>query len=385
MSVNNNFRFQKQKDMEDLFIGKLSDVPDNVSYLSQSPSEQVRQTDIGMLWNSTLQHLRITSYQEQSYYEDYFMTTSYSNKIQEMQLNQAIKLSKLCEGAGSKTLVEIGCGDGSFLLHASNYFDHVIGIEPSKKFAESALSKGLIIKNLYVTEDADLDLNQVSAFVSRQVFEHLTDPLDCLLGIRKILKPGAVGLIEVPNGYNAFRKGNFFEFFPDHVHYYSVNSLVALATAAGFNVISCGETFGGDYLEIWVRFDNDQQQWLGKMNKMALDIQENINAWVSRYPNKSRAIFGCGAKTLSIIAKDSLFYSQNFDFVIDSDPNKHDRFVPNTSLRVVSPLSNDLVGLDSILILALSYKEEIVNLLRARLGTSVNLLTLNIDGSILEV
>jgi hypothetical protein len=100
MSVNNNFRFQKQKDMEDLFIGKLSDVPDNVSYLSQSPSEQVRQTDIGMLWNSTLQHLRITSYQEQSYYEDYFMTTSYSNKIQEMQLNQAIKLSKLCEGGG---------------------------------------------------------------------------------------------------------------------------------------------------------------------------------------------------------------------------------------------------------------------------------------------
>jgi hypothetical protein len=98
MSVNNNFRFQKQKDMEDLFIGKLSDVPDNVSYLSQSPSEQVRQTDIGMLWNSTLQHLRITSYQEQSYYEDYFMTTSFSNMIQEMQLNQAIKLSKLCEG-----------------------------------------------------------------------------------------------------------------------------------------------------------------------------------------------------------------------------------------------------------------------------------------------
>lgn len=261
----------------------------------------------------------------------------------------------------------------------------MIGIEPSKKFAEVALSKGLLIKNLYVTENTDLDLREVSAFVSRQVFEHLTDPLDCLLGIKKMLKPGAVGLIEVPNGYNAFRNGNFFEFFPDHVHYYSVNSLVALATAAGFNVISCGETFGGDYLEIWVRFDNDQQRWFGKMSKMALDIQENINAWVSSYPDKSRAIFGCGAKTLSIIAKDSLFYSKNFDFVIDSDPNKHSRFVPNTSLRVVSPLSNDLVELDSILILALSYKEEIVNLLRARLGTSVELLTLNIDGSIIKV
>lgn len=384
MSADNNFRFLRLNDMEDLFIGKLSNVPDNVSYLSEAPNNQVRHTDIGLLWNSYLQHLRITSYQEQSYYEDYFMTTSYSNKIQEMQLDQAIKLAKLC-GKGSNSLVEIGCGDGSFLLHASKWFDHVIGIEPSKKFAEVALSKGLIIKNLYVTENTDLDLREVSAFVSRQVFEHLTDPLDCLLGIKKMLKPGAVGLIEVPNGYNAFRNGNFFEFFPDHVHYYSVNSLVALATAAGFNVISCGETFGGDYLEIWVRLDNDQQGWFGKMSKMALDIQENINAWVSGDPDKSRAIFGCGAKTLSIIAKDSLFYSKNFDFVIDSDPNKHSRFVPNTSLRVVSPLSNDLVELDSILILALSYKEEIVNLLRARLGTSVELLTLNIDGSIIKV
>lgn len=98
MSAYNNFRFLRLNDMEDLFIGKLSNVPDNVSYLSETPNNQVRQTDIGMLWNSYLQHLRITSYQEQSYYEDYFMTTSYSNKIQEMQLDQAIKLANLCGG-----------------------------------------------------------------------------------------------------------------------------------------------------------------------------------------------------------------------------------------------------------------------------------------------
>jgi SAM-dependent methyltransferase len=366
----------------------MHSVPENVSHLAEKQNEEVPLANIGLLWDSYIQHVHITNYQDQSYYGDYFMTTSYSKVMQDLQLDQAVKLFRLVKervGGGDLTLVEVGCGDGSFLVHASKYFDNVIGIEPSKTFANAAESKGFKIINDYVTNENNLGVENFSSFASRQVFEHLPDPLNCLLGIKRLLKPGAVGIIEVPNGYKAFRKGNFFEFFPDHVNYYSVNSLVALATAAGFNVISCNESFGGDYLELWVSFDLNQENWVNKMNDMKKSTHRNITDWVNNDLNKSRAIFGCGAKTLSIIVEDSLFFSKHFKYIIDSDPTKQGKFVPNTPLKIVAPNEIEGSDLDSILILALSYKEEIANSLRKQLGSNKKLFTLDLDGSIVTI
>ena len=342
--------------------------------------------NISLQWNEDIQHLRITNYQEPSYYDEYFMTTSYSSSMQEMQENQAKRLAQLVESnfgiLPSKSLIEIGCGDGSFLVHAAKHFDEVFGVEPSRKFAVAAESKGFRVLNEYVTRDSQPVGATVTAFVSRQVFEHLPDPLDCLLGIRNLLKDGAIGLIEVPNGYEAFRKGNFFEFFPDHVNYYSINSLTALASTAGFNVISCAESFGGDYLELWVRLDKNHLKWVEKMNEMTSNILANIAAWVDGNAEKSVGIFGCGAKTLSIISKNPRYFSSHFRCVIDSDPNKQGKYVPNTSLAVVSPLEAPEIKLDAILILALSYKNEIVNQLRQLLGQEIQIASIDQHGKI---
>lgn len=386
MKIGKSFEFPTQSNHSHSTIGNLTDVPENVSFLSEHPSQSVPRANISLQWNEDIQHLRITNYQEPSYYDEYFMTTSYSDSMQEMQENQARKLARLVESnfgvLPSKSLVEIGCGDGSFLMHAAKYFDEVLGVEPSRKFAAAAENKGFRVLNEYVTRDSAPTSSRAHAFVSRQVFEHLPDPLDCLLGIRNLLSDGAIGLIEVPNGYAAFRKGNFFEFFPDHVNYYSVNSLVALASTAGFNVISCAESFGGDYLELWVRLDKNHPKWVEKMNGMTTDIFASISAWVDFNAEKSVAIFGCGAKTLSIISKNPEYFSKQFTCVIDSDPNKQGKYIPNTSLLVESPSNTPNIKLDAILILALSYRDEIAKQLRQLLGTEIRIASLDEFGKI---
>ncbi len=330
----------------------------------------------------------IQNYQPPSYYEDYVMTASYSARMQALQSCQAEKLRQLCDcGPTEGALIEIGCGDGSFLKHAQAHFARVVGIEPSRRFADEAMAKGFDVLLGYVSHDSLLTNATFDCFVSRQVFEHLPDPVDVLRGIRRMLKPGAVGLIEVPNGLRALRLKRFFEFFPDHVNYYSVNSLVALASSSGFTVLGCNEAFGGDYLELWLRNDVDVDSWFQEMRHRREAICSALLE-VVRTPSwaeKRIAVWGAGAKTLSIFSAFSQEFARRIDCVIDSDPHKHGRFIPNTPIPVLSPGEGICRNPDVVLVLALSYREEIATIIREEISDHCLIMTLDDLGNVVQL
>lgn len=368
--------------------GSIDLVPEKVSYLTKGPNEKVPSCRIGFKWHAKSQHTVIENFQPPSYYEDYLMTTTSSRSIQALQLSQVKKLVSSYKPAGIlSSLVEIGCGDGSFMRHANASIPRVVGIEPSHRFAAEAIRAGMHVINGYVSATSLLTEEKFDSFVSRQVFEHLPDPLDVLIGIRNMLNLGAVGLIEVPNGIRALRMKRFFEFFPDHVNYYSVNSLVALASDAGFNVIGCQEIFNGDYLELLVRYDVCQEYWFSEMVNNRHSVIDNLNKEVSNLETSGKkvAIFGCGAKTLCILAASPSKLREKIVCVIDSDPHKHGMFVPNSNIPVVSIDDAKQLSLDVVVILALSYREEIEAIIRGQLINCERIATLDDSGNIVNM
>ena len=154
---------------------------------------------------------------------------------------------------------------------------------------------------------------------------------------------------------------------------------------AGFNVISCGESFNGDYLELWVKVNLYQDSWVTKMNESQQIITENLRKWTLAQNNHKIAIFGCGAKTISIITQDPLFFSDYIELIIDSDPNKQNKFVPNSSLKVYSLEDQEVRSINSFLILALSYTDEILKQINDHIGDKVNIYTLNSLGKVIKL
>ena len=373
-------------------VGSLDRVPLNVSYLADSADYKLSSDKIDLNWNREIQHLHIgdnISAKEGKYYDNYLMTTSYSESIQKLQKHQLERLISIYEEKEGppESLIEVGCGDGSFLKHAINKISKLVGVEPSARFSAPATKQGYKIINGYVNASSKLTEDYFDSFVSRQVFEHLPDPLDVLLGIKAMLNPGAVGLIEVPNGYKAVRKKRFYEFFPDHINYYSVNSLVALASEAGFNVINCQEVFNGDYLELWVR--NDTNDLFKKsLNDLIIEREKVCNNLLKKIKslssNKKVMIFGCGAKTLSIFSGFTENISEYIDGVIDSDPNKQGLYIPNTSIQVFSLTECLKRKPDVVIILALSYLDEIAKIIEKKIPEVV-LLSLDKSNSIIEL
>jgi len=368
-------------------LGQLSNVPFNVSYLGVEPNEVLQTSQIALTWHPEVRHISISNFQTEEYYEDYFMTTTYSSSMQELQMNQVRRFVELSKGKNHVgSLIEIGCGDGSFLNHAKNSFARVVGIEPSNRFAEAARKNSHQVLGGYVQSNLPLTTEKFDFFVSRQVFEHLSSPLDCLIGIRQMLNVDAIGLIEVPNGYKAFREGRYFEFFPDHVNYYSVNSLVSLASRAGFNVISCGEAFNGDYLEMWVSLDATATEYFKTMQEHQLKVIDSIRVWGFSNQNKNlNVIFGCGAKTLSIVAQEPETFEKFFKFAIDSDPNKIGKFIPNTDIEIVGLQDPRLSNSIHFWILALSYVTEIADLIHQEILHPHHVLTFDSDLCVIEV
>jgi SAM-dependent methyltransferase len=371
-----------------MHAGAMDCVPENVSFLAPDANTPIPLSKIGFKWHAQSQHVVIENFQPPSYYEDYIMTATYSKKMQVLQRSQMESLVGLhASETGPRSFVEIGCGDGSFMKYARQCVDRVLGIEPSQRFAEEAVRDGFEVLIGYVGSETSLTDEKFDSFASRQVFEHLPDPVDVLKGIRSMLNPGAVGLIEVPNGQRALRLSRFFEFFPDHVNYYSVNSLVALASTVELNVISCNEGFGGDYLELWVRYEPEVQSWFSDMVTHREQVCGALAHKVVELTKTGQrlAIWGCGAKTLSILAACPPELHENISCIIDSDPHKRGLYVPNTNIQVISPAEAASTTLDVVLILALSYREEIAATVRQTIRSCKSIITLDDHGCIHEI
>jgi SAM-dependent methyltransferase len=378
MMKNKNFIFEYDRKIE------IDDMPANVSQLKQSAENVSDYVKTVIYINSTYKHIFLMPDLGEDYYDEYLMTASCSNKMQIHQNNQAKKLSVISNG---ENFIEVGCGDGSFLTHASKYFTSVIGIEPSKVFAREAKSKGFKIITGYVKKDTGISQKKYDAFASRQVFEHLENPLDVLIGISNNLKEGAVGLIEVPNGLRSFIESRYYDFFPDHSQYYSVASLVKLATDAGFIVLSCNTSFNDDYLELWLKYEPDfdkfGEQLIAIRKKTALEINKRFEKWFES--NKKVAIWGVGAKTLSIMPLIDRDNKKKIVFAIDSDPHKHGKYIPNTSICVCDPKFLNKEPVDIVFVLALSYREEIKEQILSIVKKDIEIWTIDNNANITKI
>lgn len=366
-------------------IFSLKYVPHNVSEISTFPNYTFPTPTINFNFTPEIFHTKISNGTTQDYYENYFMTTDFQSptriKLSQNQIDRIVEI----KGKGCSFL-EIGCGIGDFLKMAKPNFSRVVGIEPSKRYAEEAKKNGLEVVNDYA-DNPNLSVNgKFDAFGSRQVFEHVPNPVAVLSSIKRFLNYGAVGFIEVPNGYRALREGRFYEFFPDHIQYYSANSLVSLATICGFSVIECKETLNSDYLELWMRYDNNNYQ------KMFLNIAtvrdkicNEIHYFIDKNNGKSIALWGVGAKTLSLFSYDYPYLNSKIKYVIDDDTYKDGKYIPNTPIPIVSSDKLKELNIDIIIIMALSFREVIKNKILSILPSYKEIYTIDNNHKIVRI
>jgi len=134
-------------------------------------------------------------------------------------------------------LLDLGCGNGSFLLRARNAGWVVVGIDFDPKAVDVARSKGLDVRlgGVDVLEPSSEKFDVVTL---SHVIEHVHHPVKVLQSCYELLKPGGFLWIETPNitseGYRQFGPNWFHLDPPRHLVLFTLESLRSTLSKVGF-------------------------------------------------------------------------------------------------------------------------------------------------------
>ena len=160
------------------------------------------------------------------------------------------------------SILDIGCGWAQALLFFKKKGLECYGFDPAIEAVQYGCKKGLNIKHagldgMDVFEGKKFDI--VTMF---NVLEHLADPVKALKQIKKILKPKGVLVVDVPNEFNDFQLAgrdihnlkNWWIAPPNHLNYFSKDSLVKLLESLSFSSKICESSFP---LEMFLLFGDN--------------------------------------------------------------------------------------------------------------------------------
>ena len=138
-------------------------------------------------------------------------------------------------------LLDFGCGWGFFLGVARERGWEPYGLDPLPGHAVHARAKFGATVVTDILRDDTFPPNFFDAITAFQVFEHLPDPAGDLARLHRMLKPGGVILIEIPNidTWSARLLGpRHRHFVQDHLTFFSARTLALLLEKHGFQVLN---------------------------------------------------------------------------------------------------------------------------------------------------
>ncbi len=171
---------------------------------------------------------------------------------------RAKKLRRLTSG---DSLLEIGCGPGDFLRGArSAAFTTIVGVEPGDGEAEYTRSLGFDIYNKMFLE-VDFADARFDVIVSRQVIEHVLDPIEFLSAATRLLRPGGCIMLETPcsSHIKARLAGKNWRYLwpPWHLNLFNESSFEALFERCGLKRVSFRRHIRKTYITAIARLASD--------------------------------------------------------------------------------------------------------------------------------
>ena len=284
-------------------------------------------------------------------------------------------------------VVDIGSNDGILLKPFLRKGFRVLGIEPAGKIAKLANKQGITTITKFFSADLARNLvkkyGQADLVTATNVFAHIDNLDEVMRGVKLLLKPDGVFLVEVAYLRDLVKKNLFDLVYHEHVCYWAVGSMKVLAERLGMKIFRVERvpTHGGS---IRVLMKLKTGKWQIEANVASLIYQEKILGLtkIAIYKGLARRIkqnkqklkklllklkhqgkvivgFGAPAKGNTLLN----YFKINktiLDYIVDDSPYKQGLYTPGTHIPLLAPEKIYQNKPDYVLILAWNFAESIM-------------------------
>lgn len=292
-----------------------------------------------------------------------------------------------------KDLIEIGCGQGEFLIQLCALGNNRgVGFDPAyvaDRLDTPARKHLTFVKDFYSEEYAHYQGDFVCC---KMTLEHIFNTEQFVSTVRRSIgdRPDTIVFFQIPNAQYVLSELAFWDIYYEHCSYFSKGSLARLFRRSGFDVMSLSTDYDDQYLMIEARPQRgaaqspplDDEDDMATLKHEVAHFRERVMTRRQEWKETVRSfaqrgerviVWGGGSKAVAFLT--TLGLTSEVDYAVDINPLKHGTFLPVTGQEVVAPEFLRDYQPQAAIVMNPIYRNEVQTSLDS-LGVSAELMTL---------
>jgi 2-polyprenyl-3-methyl-5-hydroxy-6-metoxy-1,4-benzoquinol methylase len=330
--------------------------------------------------------------QKTEYSGRYEETQGFSATFRKFHRGLADRLTEQL-GLQGRTILEIGCGKGEFLLMlCEDGQNRGIGFDPAyrpDRHAPAPDQNVRFVQDFYSERYSDVDADVVCC---KMTLEHIQPTAEFMATVRRAIGDRAADVFfMIPETARILEDCAFEDVYYEHVSYFTRASLAELFSRTGFTVQDLGNEYDGQYLTILATTNGTAPATAPVVDPSPARVAELVDGFPALFERKvgfwrdrlaevraagrKAVIWGSGSKGVSFLTTLGLG-TGDIVGAVDINPHRHGYFMPGTGHRILAPDELPDIAPDVIVVMNGIYREEIAADAR-KLGVDAEILTLD--------
>ncbi len=248
----------------------------------------------------------------------------------------------------AKVVLEIGANNGINVEVLNEYFPTVIGVDPAGEFPVWRMPFDESVADLLLER-----FGQVDIIIANNVFAHIDNLQEVFRGIKTLLKPDGVLVIEFNYFADMARQGHYDTIYHEHVDQHTLAPWTYFLSDYGLKISNfCDISAQGGSIRMFCKSES-----IITVTEQAIDwdayyekIESNQKSLLKRLPDKF-CLWGATAKATTLIHQLQLY---GVDYCVDNTPAKQGLYLPGTNTRIVPEFLDDT----PVLLTAWNFEKE---------------------------